>query len=122
MSVDMTKYNALPDNIRSPPFMQLDENNNPTTIVGYETLRALGVIPPKPTKSAASAKASKASGSANASGGRRKSRKSRKSKKILRIAFVSIAMRMILVLLDEKVRGGGHSHYGLYTIHEHENR
>ena len=69
MSVDMTKYNALPDNIRSQPFMQLDDNNNPTTIVGYETLRALGVIPPKPTKSAASTKAS---------GGRRKSRKSKK--------------------------------------------
>ena len=69
MSVDMAKYNALPANIRAPPFMQLDENNKPLTTTGYETLRALGVIPPKPTKSAASAKAS---------GGRRKSRKSKK--------------------------------------------
>ena len=84
MSVDMAKYNALPANIRAPPFMQLDENNKPLTTTGYETLRALGVIPPKPTKSAASANASssaKASSSANASkasGGRRKSKKSKK--------------------------------------------
>ena len=75
MSVDMAKYNALPANIRAPPFMQLDENNKPLTITGYETLRALGVIPPKPTKSAASANASS---SAKASGGRRKSKKSKK--------------------------------------------